>query len=161
MVTSLSFAQVSVGSTISNTGWTFGGYAGLGTGSGGTSLYITPRVGYKISPDFEMGLSGNLTWYNATYYKSTMIGVGPFANYYFGRSAYLSGNFQEYFISHTGNATNVKKNESVLYLGGGYMQRLGDSAYMQIGAMYNVLYDKEKSVFGSGFVPQVGIVFGL
>jgi len=27
--------------------------------------------------------------------------------------------------------------------------------------MYNVLYDKEKSVFGSGFIPNVGVVFGL
>jgi hypothetical protein len=32
---------------------------------------------------------------------------------------------------------------------------------MQIGVSYNVLYNKDKSVFGSGFVPQVGVVFGL
>jgi hypothetical protein len=92
-----------------------------------------------------------------------MIGVGPFLNYYFSRNFYLSGMFQEYFINYRNryNNLNTKNNESVLYLGGGYMQRLGDSAYMQIGAMYNVLYDKNKSVFGSGFVPQVGVVFGL
>lgn len=169
IITSIAFgfsafmmAQVSVGSSVSNSGWTFGGYAGLGTGSGGTSLYVSPKVGYKVAEDFEMGLAGNLTWYNSSYYKSTMIGVGPFANYYFARTAYLSGMFQEYFISYTGNFNqNQKKNESVLYLGGGYLQRLGDSAYMQIGAVYNVLYDKEKSVFGSGFVPQVGLVIGL
>ena len=161
-VASIAFSQISVGSSVGNSGWTIGGYAGLGTGSGGTSLYITPRVGYKISQDFEMGMSGNLTWYNSSYYKSTMIGVGPFANYYIGRTAYVSGNFQEYFISYSGNTTdNSKKNESVLYLGGGYLQRLGENAYMQIGASYNVLYNKDKSVFGSGFVPQVGVVFGL
>ena len=157
------FSQIGLGGIQTQNNWTFGGYAGLGTGSGGTSIYVTPKVGYKVSENFELGAAGNFTWNNNSYYNSTMIGVGPYANYYFARTAYISGMFQEYFINYRNryNNLNTKNNESVLYLGGGYMQRLGDRAYMQIGAMYNVLYDKNKSVFGSGFVPQVGVVFGL
>ena len=49
----------------------------------------------------------------------------------------------------------------LFYLGGGYIQRVGNSAYMQFGAYYNVLYKEESSVLGSGFYPSVGIVFGL
>ena len=146
--------------------WTFGGYAGLGGAfgnGGGVSLYVTPRVGYKVTENFEAGLATNFNWQNSRYYSSTMLGVGPFANYYFGRSFYLSGMFQEYFYSQRDKYNDLKYtgDEAALYLGGGYMQKLSEKVYMQIGGMYNVLYDREKSVFGGGFVPNVGIVYGL
>lgn len=149
-----------------NSPWTFGGYAGVGGafgGGGGTTVYITPRVGYKLTDNFEMGVAGNFSWSNSSYFSSTMLGIGPFANVYFGRSIYLSALFQEYFVNQTVKDYGYKSSfdEAALYLGGGYMQKLGDHVYMQLGAMYNVLYDKNKSVFGGGFVPQVGIVFGL
>lgn len=149
-----------------NSKWTVGGYAGLGGafgGGGGTSLYVTPRVGYKVSENFETGIAANFSWANSKYYSSTMLGVGPFANYYFGRSFYLSGMFQEYFVNQRDKIYDLKynTNEAALYLGGGYMQSLGGRAYMQIGGMYNVLYKKDKSVFGGGFIPNIGIVYGL
>ena len=149
-----------------NSKWTFGGYAGLGGAfgnGGGVSLYVTPRVGYKVTENLEAGLASNLTWSNSKYYSSTMIGVGPFLNYYFSRNFYLSGMFQEYFINQKDKVNNLKysADEAALYLGGGYMQRLGNRTYMQIGGIYNVLYKKDKSVFGGGFIPSVGIVYGL
>ena len=149
-----------------NSKWTFGGYAGLGGAfgnGGGVSLYVTPRVGYKVTENLETGLASNLTWANSKYYSSTMIGVGPFLNYYFSRNFYLSGMFQEYFINQKDKVNNLKysADEAALYLGGGYMQRLGNRTYMQIGGMYNVLYKKDKSVFGGGFIPSVGIVYGV
>ena len=149
-----------------NSKWTFGGSAGLGGAfgdGGGISLYLSPRVGYKLTENLETGLASNLTWSNSKYYSSSMIGVGPFMNYYFSRNFYLSGMFQEYFISQKDKVNNLKysTDEAALYLGGGYMQRIGERAYMQIGGMYNVLYNKNKSVFGGGFIPSVGVVFGL
>ena len=164
----LFFAQLGVSipgnTSAGDSKWTFGGYAGLSGSSGsGVGLYITPRAGYKISDNFEGGVSANLSWNNSSYYSSTMIGVGPFANYYFGRTMYISGSLQEYFVNQkvitSGQALST--NETALYLGGGYMQRLGERAYMQIGVMYNVLYNQNTSVFGGGFIPQIGIVYGL
>ena len=92
-----------------------------------------------------------------------MIGVGPFVNYYFSRNFFLSGMFQEYFITQKNKVDNLKysADEAALYLGGGYMQKLGERTYMQIGGMYNVLYNKNKSFLGSGFIPSIGIVYGL
>ena len=162
------FAQIGTSTQIGNaeSKWTFGGYAGLGGAfgnGGGVSIYVSPRVGYKITENFETGLATNLTWANSEYFSSTMVGVGPFANYYFSRNFFLSGVFQEYFINQKNKFDDFKssKNESVLYLGGGYMQKLGERTYMQIGGMYNVLYKKNESVFGGGFIPNVGIVYGL
>ncbi|MBW8358790.1 MAG: hypothetical protein K0M63_03185 [Weeksellaceae bacterium] len=165
----LAFSQVGTrlpSAQIGDSKWTFGGYAGLGGAfgsGGGTTLYITPRVGYKVTDNFETGIAGNFSWNNSKYYSSTMVGAGPFANYYFGRSFYASGLFQHYLISGTDKVYDQKynSNENALYLGGGYMQKLGERTYMQIGAMYNVLYDSNNSVFGGGFVPNVGIVYGL
>lgn len=160
-------AQFSVNTSTNNENrWTFGGYAGLRgafVGNVNTSLYITPRAGYKLTDNIETGLSSNFTWNNFKYYSSTMVGLGPFLNYYFGRTAYVSANYQHYFIKRNYKPTDEKINndEAALYIGGGYMQRIGANTYMQIGGMYNVLYKENSSVFGGAFVPNAGIVFGL
>ncbi|MGA9213478.1 hypothetical protein [Kaistella sp.] len=151
----------------SNSKWTFGGSAGLGgsfgSNNGGTSIYLSPRIGYKLTESFEAGIVSNLTWTNSKYYSSNTIGVGPFLNYYVARNFYLSGMFQEYFFNQKNKLNNLKYSgdEAALYFGGGYMQRIGDHAYLQIGGMYNVLYKEDQSVFGSGFIPSLGVVFGL
>ena len=146
--------------------WTFGGYAGLGGSfgnGGGVSVYLSPRAGCKVTENLETGLAASLQWSNTDYYSSTMIGVGPFVHYYFSRNFFLSGMFQEYFITQKNKVDNFKYSgdEAALYLGGGYMQKLGERTYMQIGGMYNVLYNKNKSFLGSGFIPSIGIVYGL
>lgn len=161
-------AQIGTATTVNNpdSKWTFGGYAGLGGAfgdGGGVSVYLSPRVGYKVTENLETGLASNVNWSNSKYYSSTMVGVGPFVNYYFSRSFFLSGMFQEYFINQKNKVDNLKYSgdEAALYLGGGYMQRLGERTYMQIGGMYNVLYNKQKSFLGGGFIPSIGIVYGL
>ena len=165
----ISLNAQSLGTSLNNPNsrWTFGGGAGLGfsggSGGSGTSVSVTPRVGYRITDDFEAGLAGSLTWMSSKYWSTTMVGVGPFANYYFGRSVYISGLFQQYWINQKDKVYNQKYNgdEAALYLGGGYMQSIGGGAYMQIGASYNVLYKKNASYFSSGFIPSIGFVFGL
>ncbi len=145
--------------------WSYGGGAGLSISGGyyGTNVSVYPRVGYLVSDDLEMGLSSDFSWTTSKYHTSIMIGVGPYANYYVNRTIYIFGRYSHYFY-HQKNKINDNKyagNEPALYLGGGYIQRVGNSAYMQFGAYYNVLYKEESSVLGSGFCPSVGIVFGL
>lgn len=147
--------------------WTFGGAAGvggaIGSGNSGVTISLSPRVGYKATEDLELGLSGNFSWTDAKYYNSTMFGIGPFANYYFSRKFYVTGLFQQYFYNQKLKDIDVKgsSSESALYLGAGYMQYLGGRTYMQIGGMYNVLYNQNKSVFGGAFIPNIGIVVGI
>lgn len=162
-------AQIGTSKTLgsADSNWTFGGSAGLGgsfgSNNGGTSIYVSPRIGYKLTESLEAGIVSDLTWTNAKYFSSNTIGVGPFMNYYIAKNFYLSGMFQEYFFNQKNKVTNEKYSgdEAALYFGGGYLQRIGDRAYMQIGGMYNVLYKEGESVFGSGFVPSIGVVFGL
>jgi len=166
LATGFAFAQIGTQLGGENSKWTFGGSAGLGGSfgsGGGTTVYLTPKVGYKLTNDFEAGLAGNFSWQNSDYFSSTIVGVGPFANYYIGRSFYLSSLFQQYFINTKDKYYDEKysSDEAALFLGAGYMQNLGSGVYMQLGVMYNVLYDDQKSVFSSGLVPNVGIVVGL
>lgn len=159
------FSQVSVGvPSQGNSRWTFGGGIGVGFGSNSSfSLQASPRVGYRITDDLEGGAAGSVTWQTSDYHSSTMFGIGPFANYYFARSFFLSANFQHYFINYKDKFYDYKdsREENALYLGGGYMQRIGNNSFLQLGLMYNVLWKERSSVFSSGLVPSIGFVVGL
>lgn len=164
VISILGFSQVAVNSGTQNNRWTFGGGLGLGFGSDSYfNLQVSPRVGYKITDQLEGGIIGNVSWQTSNYYKSTMFGVGPFVNYYFARSFFLGANLQQYFINSEEKYTGYKfdKDETALYLGGGYMQSIVNNAFIQFGVMYNVLWKERSSIFSSGFVPSVGFVVGL
>ncbi len=162
-------AQVATSTKIggASSRWTFGGGASLGfsggSGGTGTTIGVSPRVGYLLTDNLDAGLATGFTWGSNSYYSSTMFNVGPYINYYFARNFYLSGLFQQYFINQKDKYNDLKysTDESALYFGGGYMQRIGNHAYMQIGAMYNVLYKDNDSIFSTGFMPTFGIVFGI
>ncbi|UZT96399.1 hypothetical protein ODZ84_14325 [Chryseobacterium fluminis] len=159
------FSQVSVGaSPESNNRWTFGGGIGIGFGSQ-SSFYLqaSPRVGYRLTEDLEGGVVGSISWQTSDYNRSTMFGVGPFLNYYIARTFYLGANYQHYFINYENKYYDYKLNneEDALYLGGGYMQRIGNNSFMQFGVMYNVLWKERTSIFSSGLVPNIGFVVGL
>ncbi|ANF50678.1 hypothetical protein A0O34_09150 [Chryseobacterium glaciei] len=165
MLSGSAFSQVSVGTTEQNNNkWTFGGGIGVGFGSQ-SSFYLqaSPRVGYRLTDGLEGGVIGSISWQTSDYYRSTMFGVGPFLNYYIARTFYLSANYQHYFINYKDKYYDYKMNEQedALYLGGGYMQRIGNNSFMQIGVMYNVLWKENSSIFSSGLVPNIGFVVGL
>lgn len=160
----LAYSQIAMNSGTQSNRWTFGGGLGVGFGSNSYfNLQVSPRVGYKITEQLEGGIVGNVSWQSSDYYKSTMFGVGPFVNYYFARSFFIGANFQQYFINSKEKFTGYKfdTDETALYLGGGYMQSLGNNAFVQFGIMYNVLWKERSSIFSSGFIPSVGFVVGL
>ena len=165
MISGAMFSQVGVdASPQNNNRWTFGGGIGVGFGSQSTFyLQASPRVGYKLTDDLEGGVVGSVSWQTSDYYRSTMLGVGPFLNYYIARTFYLGANYQHYFINYKDKFYNYKMNEEedALYLGGGYMQRIGNNSFMQIGVMYNVLWKENSSIFSTGLVPNIGFVVGL
>lgn len=160
----LGFSQIAMSSGNQTNRWTFGGGLGLAFGSNSYfNLQVSPRVGYKITEQLEGGIIGNVSWQKDDYYSSTMLGVGPFVNYYFARSFFVGANLQQYFINTKEKFTGYKfdTDETALYLGGGYMQSIGNNAYMQLGVMYNVLWKRNESIFSNGFIPTVGFVVGL
>lgn len=165
LTSGIAFSQVAIGTNAGeNNKWTFGGGIGLGFGSNSYfSIGVSPRVGYKVTDDLEVGALGSLTIQSSDYYSSSLIGFGPFVNYYFARSFYASANLQHYFINYKDKIYDYKAhdNETALYLGGGYLQRIGNNSYLQLGLMYNILYKENNSIFSSGLMPNIGFVVGL
>ncbi|MGD1318656.1 hypothetical protein [Chryseobacterium sp. 2R14A] len=165
LISGLSFSQIAVGTTEEHKNrWTFGGGIGFGFGSNSMfNLQASPRVGYRLTDDLEAGVTGTVMWQTSDFYNSTMFGVGPFVNYYFARSFYVSGNLQHFFINYKDKYYDFKANdeETALYLGGGYLQRIGNNSFLQLGIMYNVLYKENNSIFANGLVPSIGFVVGL
>lgn len=167
LLSSFAFSQVGVATTSASetpNKWTFGGGLGVSFGSNSAfGLSVSPRVGYRLTNDLEVGALGSVSWQGSDYYKSMIFGVGPFVNYYFARSFYASANLQQYFYNYKDKIYDYKANgnETALYLGGGYMQQIGNHSYMQIGLMYNVLWKENSSILSSGLVPSVGFVIGM
>ncbi len=144
--------------------WTFGGGIGFGFGSNSYfNLSAVPRVGYMLTNNLEGGVLGSVLWQKSNAYSSTMFGIGPFLNYYIARTFFISANYQHYFINYKDKIYDVKANtnENALYLGGGYMQRIGNNSFLQLGLMYNVLWKENSSIFSSGLSPNIGFVVGL
>lgn len=144
--------------------WAFWGYTGIGSrfGSSNYSIYASPRVGYRFTYLLEAGLVTNILWGKSNSY-SLILGVGPYVNYYISRHFYTQALFQGNFINikHKGTGLKYNNDKAALYLGAGYIQRIDIAAYLQIGGMYNVLYNKNKSVSSNDFIPNIGVVFHL
>ncbi|AMD85480.1 hypothetical protein SAMN05444369_11828 [Capnocytophaga haemolytica] len=143
--------------------WTYGGNIGLTFSEWGTGFTVTPRLGYKVTEDFEVAAQVNYNLQHTRYYRNQFLGVGPSLTYYILRNFYVSSSFEHYFVSQKDKDTKktFTTEEDALYIGGGYMQQLGERVYMQIGVSYNVLYKKDSSIFSTGIVPNVGIIIGL
>ena len=143
--------------------WTYGGNVGINFTSYGLGIDLSPQVGLKVTDDLEVGIVVNGSLQNSEYFRSLLLGVGPVASYYIGRVAYLSTSYQHYFVSqkHKTLDTTYNTNEDALYIGAGYMQQLGANVYMRFGGSYNILYKEGKSIFGSRFIPNIGVVIGL
>lgn len=149
--------------------WVFGGDIGAGFGSG-TSIRIAPEVGYRLNNGLEMGVGAGYNFYSYDYsnnltYKSNFFNVGPYVSYDISQMFFVKAQYQ--YLGGTqkqeylGYEVSNDISENALWLGGGYQNRIGNNAFYKIGFMYNVLYDKDDSIYGSGFMPVVGISFGL
>ena len=162
----LASAQISTSSSISdpnNNKITYGGSVGFSSVSGGFALNVSPRVGYRLSNDVETGLMASYHYINSSSATWNNIAIGPFVNYYITQQFYATAMYQHMFLNASPKANNTvsfSKEEDALYLGGGYMTRLGSNSFMQIGLLYNVLWNKNSSSV-SAFSPQAGVVFGL
>ncbi|KLT70796.1 MULTISPECIES: hypothetical protein [Flavobacterium] len=139
----------------------FGGGVGLGIGSGYTDISVMPSAIYNVNPIVSVGVGLQFGYlYSKNYYESFVYGgslvglVNPIPEIQLSaeleqvrvNTDYKSNNFRP---SYSDNYWNT-----ALYLGAGY--RTGS---VTIGARYDVLYDPDRSLYGSGFMPFVRVYF--
>ena len=137
-----------------------------------TALGAQPMIGYRVTDNFSVGLSGNYIYYRVNYgggiiYKTNIYGASAFARHtIFDKVfAHVEPGFTNWEVPTFDPKTQLvlPKRQSVpfLYLGGGYSQELGDNASLEILVLYDVLYDNLKSFSGSPLIFRAGFNIGL
>ncbi|MEO8534696.1 MAG: hypothetical protein ABI441_13145 [Flavobacterium sp.] len=139
----------------------FGGGLGLGIGSGYTDISVMPSAIYNINEivavgvGLQFGYLSSKNYYSSFVYGGSIVGlVNPIPEIQLSaeleqvrvNTDYKSNSFRP---SYSDNYWNT-----ALYLGAGY--RTGS---VTIGARYDVLYNAETSLYGSGFMPFVRVYF--
>lgn len=124
----------------------YGGSVGFSFGSY-TSIRIYPMIGYRITPKLSTGLkfqyefskyhTGNQEYSYHNY------GASIFTRFRFIPQAYIHAeyNYMSY-ETYTVTNENGRYNVPFLFLGGGFVQRLGASAYAYAEILFDVLNDK-------------------
>lgn len=142
--------------------WRAGG--GLGVNFGDNSYFglsVYPQLGYLIAPKLETGVTAGYQYSSWKEAKSNLFSFGPYLNFYPFSGLFLRSQY-EYFTGKTKskfNSYSTSYDEDALWLGGGY--RSGGRVSFYAGAMYNVLWDKENSIFSNGVRPVAGVSIGF
>ncbi len=137
----------------------FGGGIGLSFGNGFFSGTLAPSAIYQFNEQVAMGLGLSGT-YNTQkdLYKSSIIGVSIVGLVNPIREIQLSAEFEELNVSRNWDSRTGFANENywypALFLGVGY-----NSGPVTFGVRFDVLYDRNKSIYSESWVPFVRVYF--
>jgi hypothetical protein len=137
----------------------FGGGLAFNANHDYTDITVAPSAIYNFNSIFALGTSlqyshlAQRNYYNSNLFGGSLIGlVNPI------EEIQLSVELEEVHVNstYTSNYGNLTKSfwNTGLYFGAGYHE---DN--LTIGARINVLYDKNKDVYGSAFMPFVRVYF--
>ena len=164
LFSNLTIAQDENNVTNTNQFWEkvqFGGGLGLGIGSGYTDISVMPSAIYNVNEIVAVGMGlqfgylSSKNYYNSYVYGGSVITlVNPIPE------IQLSAELEQVRVNTKYESNNSRPSFSdnywntALFLGAGY--RTGN---VTIGARYDVLFDDERSLYGSAFMPFVRVYF--
>ncbi|SZD73160.1 Uncharacterised protein [Candidatus Ornithobacterium hominis] len=158
-------AQATQAETPPKSAWRLGGNIGLNFGNNSYfSFGISPNLGYQVSPKLLLGTSLGYAYQKSNYFKNNLFSGGPFLNYSLLQNIFTHAHLEYFngtrkFYMDGLNEKKVSDEEAALWLGGGY--RTNGRVGYQIGLMYNVLYNENKSIFNSPFNTFSGVIIAL
>ncbi|MFV0541018.1 MAG: alpha-ketoglutarate decarboxylase [Aestuariibaculum sp.] len=137
----------------------FGGGVGLSFGDGFFSGTLAPSAIYQINQYTAFGTGLNATFNNnKNYYKSTVLGGSLIGLFNPIREIQISTEFEELHVSKKYDNRLGLRNDSywlpALYLGAGF--RTGN---VTMGIRFDVLHDKDKSIYAESWAPFVRFYF--
>ncbi|MEZ4801290.1 MAG: alpha-ketoglutarate decarboxylase [Gelidibacter sp.] len=137
----------------------FGGGIGLSFGDGFFSGTLAPSAIYEFNPQFALGIGLNGT-YNSrkNFYKSTIFGGSVLGFFNPIEEIQLSAEFEELNVHRNWEDDLLIEDENywypALFIGAGYRTQ-----NITIGIRYDVLYDKDKSIYADPWAPFVRVYF--
>lgn len=140
-----------------------GGGIGLSFGSGFFSGTIAPSAIYRFNPQVAMGLGLNYTYNeDKDFYRSSIFGGSLIGFYNPIREVQLSAEFEQLNVNRNYYNTVLNYDENywypALFLGAGYSIITGKVS-TAIGMRYDVLYDKNKSIYAQPWAPFIRVYF--
>ncbi|HZY82524.1 MAG TPA: hypothetical protein VFE50_23520 [Cyclobacteriaceae bacterium] len=145
--------------------WFFGGGGSFNGGNhpyyGGkyTQFSVSPLVGYRITMPWAAGVQVTYQQLNlqSQKVKLSQYAVAPFTQYRFGK---LFG-YAEYQMISVPTVDNSSRTwYKRLPIGLGFTQPIGKRAAINAVALYDVLYNRATSVFGSPWVFRIYVTAG-
>lgn len=141
----------------------FGGGIGLGFSGDYFSGTLAPSAIYRFNPQFAAGISLNGTYSTRKdYYKATILGGSVLALFNPIPELQLSAEFEELHVSRKFDNRLLFQDDDywypALFVGAGYTISTGRVS-TAIGVRYDVLYDRNKSIYGSSWMPFFRIYF--
>lgn len=160
----VSYAQSSTNqqSNITSDFWNhvqFGGGLGIGLGNNTTNISIAPSAIYNFNEYVAAGLGLQYSYLKQKdFYNSNLYGGSIIALFNPIENIQLSTELEETSVNTTYETSTGSFKDSfwntALFIGAGY--RLDN---VTVGARYNLLFDKEKNVYGEAFMPFVRVYF--
>jgi len=146
----------------------FGGGFGLSGGSGFFNVSASPLIGYKITPRLSAGASVIIQYSQYTNFNLDLLNYGGslFTRYIIFRNIFATLEYEYLTFEYpTNNSFSETSREgfSSLFLGGGFVQPISRNASFSIIALYNLLYDQNRtnSPYQSPFVIRAGFNVGF
>ena len=130
---------------------------GLGFGNGSTNISVAPAAVYNVNKYYSVGMGLQYSYlkqrnvFSSSTYGASLIAIAnPI------KEIQISAELEQLIANVKNEVSGIKTNfpNTALFLGLGY--RLGNSVF---GARYNVLFKKDKGVYGDAFMPFVRIAF--
>lgn len=138
--------------------WMVGGNFALNTAKNNAVFSLTPSAGYFFARNFVGGGIFSFTYSKQGDAKSTSVGAGPFARYYFGNSHLKPMVVAEFVFGNTADKLGTEKVNSSyrsMLLGGGLAAFVNENVAIETIAGYN--RSKREDFDGSnGFALKVG-----
>ncbi len=137
----------------------FGGGIGLSFGDGFFSGSLAPSAIYEFNDQFAAGIGLNGTYASLkNNYTATILGGSVIALYNVIPEIQLSAEFEELNVNRNYKFGIEKLRESywypALFMGLGFHNN-----NVTIGIKYDVLYEKDESIYASAFIPFVRVYF--
>ena len=162
---SVGFAQgpsrPSAGQTSKSAFWNrvqFGGGIGLGLNNGGFNASISPSAIYRFNEKFAAGTALNFNYASFRDAKRIAYGASILSLYNPVNFIQLSAELEQLRINDRFENVLVRIEENywspALFLGVGYVQQ-----NFTVGIRYNVLYNDNRSIYFSAWLPFVRVYF--
>lgn len=132
----------------------FGGGLGLGFGSNSTVFSISPSAVYNFNKYVAAGLGGSYLYAKQNSVKSNVFGASVISLFNPIEQLQVSAEFKQMFVNQKWRDMKTYFDFPALYLGLAY--RMGN---FSAGLQYDVLYDKDHTIYASPFSPIVRFYF--